>query len=156
MTAWIRKVLYLRALPAHRLEEDRKNLCIRCFVPVSRVRRWEEENSGSSTWSTLPTTSLRSLRPGRSSLLCLRDAAADAEGRRSAAPAVTWPVSPPAVSSSYLAPRARVWLARWSLWLPSTPFSASFADSGTRSWSVVPSGRVHARSLFAVVASDSD
>lgn len=99
----------------------------------------------------LPSEDRFAFFPGR-----LRDAVADAEGRHSAAPAVIWPASPPAVSSSYLAPRAPVWLVRWSLWPPLTPFSASFADSGTRFWSVVPSGRVHARSLFVVVALDSD
>lgn len=58
----------------------------------------------------LPSEDRFAFFPGR-----LRDAAADAEGRRSAAPAAIWPVSPPAVSSSYLAPLARVWLARWFL-----------------------------------------
>ena len=82
-----------------------------------------------------------------------RDVAADAAARRSAAPAVSSPVSQPAASSSCPVPPVPAWPARWSLSPPSTPSSASSADFGTRSWSVVPWGKGRAQFLFVAVAS---
>ena len=65
----------------------------------------------------------------------------------------SWLAFLPVVSSSCLVLLVPVELARLSPLPPWAPSSASFADSGTRSWFAAPLDRGHVRSLFVVFSS---